>query len=281
MGEVISNPFLKKNLNYNASSGHSFTRFKQVKNIKNIDILFLGASNAYRGFDTRIFEQNNYKVFNLGSSSQTPLQTELLLKRYLKQLNPKIIIYAVNADAFCSDGIESSLDLISNDIIDFEMIKLALSQNHIKLYNTLIYSLYKDITGHLQTYKQPAIIDNDKYIDSGFIERENSNYEYRNYISSNWNFNKKQFKAFTKAVELIKVSGAKLYLVQPPIVNAKYKSFTNNYFFDNKMSTYGKYDNYNLLLNINDTMFYDENHLNKYGVDIFNNALLSRFILEN
>ena len=276
-GELISNELLKKNLNYNASSGHSFTRFKQVKDIKDIDILFIGASNAYRGFDTRIYEKNNYSVFNLGSSSQTPLQTEILLKRYLTQLNPKIIIYAVDADAFCSDGIESSLDLISNDNIDLDILKLIALQNHLKLYNTTIYALFKNITGRFSNYNQPKKIGKDTYIKNGFVIQELKYYKKKQFKKNSFSFNNKQFEAFKRIIKIVK--NKKIFLVNPPIVKAKFNSFSNENEFDEKLKKYGSYYNFNKILSLNDSMFYDENHLNVNGVKIFNNRILE--LLEN
>ena len=83
-----------------------------TRKIKNVDVLFLGSSHAYRGFDPRIFRKRGYSSFNLGSSAQTPSQTKVWLKRYLKHLNPKIVIYEVYPGTFSSDGIEASLDLV-------------------------------------------------------------------------------------------------------------------------------------------------------------------------
>lgn len=275
VGELINFTPLKKNLNYNASIGHSFTRLKKAKSIKDIDILFLGASNAYRGFDTRMYEKRNYKVFNLGSSSQTPLQTEILLDRYLENFNPKIIIYAVDPDAFCSDGVESSLDLISNDIIDYKILKLAISQNHLKLLNTLVYATYKRATQRFHIYKQPNTVGKDTYVNNGFVEQNKIEfYKEKRYKEQKWIFNKEQFIAFERIYKNIEKENIELYLVQPPIVNNKYKSFLNNNIFDEKMNLYGSYCNYNLLLHLNDSLFYDENHLNKNGVNVFNKQIL-------
>jgi len=78
-----------------------------------VDILFLGSSHSYRGFNPQYF--SGYKTFNLGSSAQTPIQTNLLLKRYLHQLNPKTIVYEVYPISLSIDGVESSSDIIAND----------------------------------------------------------------------------------------------------------------------------------------------------------------------
>ena len=82
-----------------------FTRLKEVKTVKNVDILFLGSSHTYRGFDTSIFHDCGYSAFNLGSSSQTPIQTLTLANRYLKQLNPKLVVLEVYPGNFTGDGV--------------------------------------------------------------------------------------------------------------------------------------------------------------------------------
>ncbi len=147
--------FFEKNLNYRIGSyGHMFSRIKEIPNLKEIDILFLGSSHSYRGFDTRIFKKNNLNTFNLGSSGQTPLQTEILMKRYLKIIKPKLIIFEVYPNTFSIDGVESTLDIIANDEIDFEIIKLAFKQNNIKIYNTLLYGLYYDILNKKKILKR-------------------------------------------------------------------------------------------------------------------------------
>jgi hypothetical protein len=38
-----------------------YSRLSEIKNYKDIDILFLGSSHTYRGFDTRIFLDSGYK----------------------------------------------------------------------------------------------------------------------------------------------------------------------------------------------------------------------------
>ena len=85
----LTPPLLKKNLNYKKGSyGHLYSRIRELKKTHDVDILFLGSSHTYRGFDPRIFARHGFHTFNLGSSSQSPIQTEILLKRYLDKLNP-------------------------------------------------------------------------------------------------------------------------------------------------------------------------------------------------
>jgi len=170
-GEFAPSSF-KPNLNYPLGVGHQYSRLKEVKVINSVDILFLGSSLAYRGFDPRIFEANGITSFNLGSSNQTPIQTKVLLYRYLRQINPKLIIYEVEPEIFSIDGVESALDIMTNDKNDLISIKMAFGLNHIKVYNTLIYALLRDALGLNSSFIEPIIQGEDKYISGGFVEKE-------------------------------------------------------------------------------------------------------------
>lgn len=135
---------LNKNLNYRrGASGYTYTRLHEVEKYKNVDILFLGSSHTYRGFDPRIFQLYGYSSFNIGTSSQTPLQTEVLLKKYIGHLKPSSVVFEVYPYVFSSDGVESSVDLIANDNIDKNTFLMAAKINNIKTYNTLLYAYVK------------------------------------------------------------------------------------------------------------------------------------------
>jgi hypothetical protein len=157
-----------------------FTRLKEIKQInknQNIDILFLGSSHAYRGFDTRIFKKYGYNTFNLGSSSQTPIQTLVLLKRYLDRINPETVIFEVNPTTFSSDGVESSLDIIANDRNDIYSYEMAFKIHHIKTFNTLLYAEYRDIFHLDDSFTEPIKKRKDTYIKGGFVEKEMAYYK--------------------------------------------------------------------------------------------------------
>ena len=53
------------NLNHKGSPGHMFTRLREVRERKNVDVLILGSSHAFRGFDPRIFAQNIGNAFSV------------------------------------------------------------------------------------------------------------------------------------------------------------------------------------------------------------------------
>jgi len=271
-----NNP-LRHNLYYRIGSyGQMFTRLKEVDSIRNVDVLFLGSSHSYRGFDTRLFQKAGFKTFNLGSSYQTPLQTKYLLDNYLDSLSPKLVVLETYPAAFCDDGTESSLDIISNSKIDIQSLALALKQNRLIVYNTLIYSLYRDMVfDEKEVFLENIKRNNDTYISGGYVENELAFFGYKNYNKKKWEFNNKQFKSFRDIIEILNRREINYILIQAPITSALYSSYLNNNEFDNKISKLGKYFNFNVLIQLDDSLhFYDDDHLNKNGVKKFNTDVI-------
>ncbi len=268
---------LKKNLNYEiGGGGHILTRLRDAKEMKNVDVLFLGSSHTYRGFDTRIWREAGLEGFNLGSSSQTPFQTRILLERYLDNLNPKLVIYEVYPANFSSDGIESSLDIMANDQIDPCMRQLVWDQNHIKTYNTLLFGSYRQLFGLDKKVTEAEVKGEDSYVKGGFVEKDLRFYKNeKRKNNKEWKLKEDQFTVFEEILTTLNERGAKVVLVQAPITESRYRSYLNNGSYDDRMMSYGEYLNFNLRLPLDDSLhFYDSHHMNQDGVVIFNHALI-------
>lgn len=264
---------LKPNINYNLG-GNTYTRLKEVKTTENIDILFLGSSHSYRGFDPRIFKKNGFSTFNLGTSAQTPTQTKVLLERYLDRLKPQLIIYEVYPPTLSFDGVESSLDIIANDKNDFYSYQMAFNINKIRTYNTLLYGTTRDL---FQLNNKPIIPDEkDMYIKGGFVEKQITSFKPQSTSEKIITLNKSQLKAFEKVLNIINKKNIKLILVFAPVTKSRYSSYTNNKYFDHLMMSYGEYYNFNEIMKLEDSLyFYDAHHLNQNGVKLFNEKLLN------
>ncbi len=258
-----------KNLSYRISN--SYRQFQEADTTKNIDILFLGSSHAYRGFDTRIFEQAGLKTFNLGTSAQTPLQTQVLLDRYLDQFNPKLIVYEVYPITFSIDGIEGTLFLIPNNP-DLSTSGLLISQKHIKVLNTQLFSLkHKLFPKNVKVPRYKL----ETYVSGGFVERSMSYYKPEIFDSKIIEINDEQLHHFESCIANFKRSGIPYVLVQAPITKVRYNAIVNNEYFDGLMRGYGSYYNYNNLIELDDSLhFYDSHHLNQKGVAIFNKKFI-------
>lgn len=258
-----------------AGYGHLKTRIDDIKNYSDIDILVIGSSHAYRGFDPRIFKQNNLSIFNLGSSAQSPIQSYYFLKEYTQQLKPKLVIIEVYPETFTSDGIESAIDLISNCPNSIQLTQMALTFKNVKPFNALLCRIVdQGILNH--SYAENKTIGLDSYVSGGYVERElGKDKKYSIPDSFDLHLNESQLKAFEKSINLLKEKNIPVILVQAPVTQKLYNSFREIDSFNKLMSSYGKYYNFNEMESLQDSvLFYDADHLNQHGVEKFNRILL-------
>ncbi len=276
IGSKFVPTILHPNLQYRVGpNGYVYTRLAEAKTTQNVDILFLGSSRAYRGLDVRHFNKEGISSFNLGTSAQAPLQTEVLLNRYLDQMNPKMIIYDVYPINFASDGVESALEIIANDRNDWLSLQMAFEVNNAKVYNTLLFAVFQQNFGNKKTFKEKLEKDGDRYVKGGFVTKEVSYFRFEEFPKQRYDFDEEQFEIFDKMVNKIKSKGIELLLVNSPTPGRKYTSYTNNSEFDSIMQKNADYVNFNEFMPVNDSLhFYDKHHLNQTGVDIYNNKLI-------
>lgn len=257
------------------SHGHMFSRMKEAGTIGDIDLLVIGSSQAYRGFDPRIFSKAGISIFNLGSSNQTPMQSDILLHEYIDRLKPETVFFIVYPEIFSVDGVESSLDLLANNKVGLRTIRLVLQQQNFKLINTMIYVLYRQLFNLNRNFKEQKQKGNDIYISSGYVEKKLALFGYYKYKKNMWDYNEKQFRVFRRSLCWLHKKGIKVILIQSPTVGPFCQSFTNNDVFDSLMDGLGTYYNFNNFISLDDSLyFYDQFHLNKNGVEIFDNKVL-------
>jgi hypothetical protein len=269
------------NLNYNiAGYAHMYSRMEEVKQTKDVDILFLGASFAYRGFDPRIFKAYGYKTFNLGSSNQTPVQTQVLLERYLDGLNPKLIVYEVSPRTFTYDGVESTLDVIANDKIDASTLKMVLKINNVRAYNTLLFGYVQQLLNKTQNLNPSFVRGPDTYIPGGYVARTLTyNTGYERYPETRWVPLPAQIESFERVLNMIRKKKIKLCLVQSPVTRVEYNLYKADHarieaYFSGRAKNYL---NFNGFLDLDDSLhFLDNRHLNQDGVEIFNRELIKQ-----
>lgn len=261
----------RNNLNLPNNYGYLGDRLINARNVKDVDILFLGPSTTYRGFDPRIFENSGYKIFVFGSSAQTPKQTNLILKHYLDSLNPKLVVYDVYPAVFNSDGIEPTLDFIMHNEEINETFPLLWKNFNIKVVNAFIFKGFAS----LLTLNVPGDLERvmeDTYIEGGYVEKElryndNSSQIY----SSKWNLRQDQINEFEKNINILKNHKIPYLLIRLPLTNLNYNSKENNSYVDSLFSSKGQFVNFQDKIELSDSLdFIDKTHLNQNGVKKFN-----------
>lgn len=151
---------------------HTYTRAREAATADAVDVLFIGSSHAYRTFDPRVFAANGLTTFNLGSSNQTPIQTEALLHRYLHRLNPRLVVFEVHPDILAYDGVESSLYWLCNAPPSIHNIPMVIRSHNAKVVCTAIYAtLHNACSKQFGTFAEEPCIDGNCYVRGGFVER--------------------------------------------------------------------------------------------------------------
>ncbi|KAA0988867.1 hypothetical protein [Dyadobacter aurulentus] len=269
-------PAYVKNITYvPGGNGHLYTRLNEADTTKNIDVLILGSSHAYRGYDTRKFRLNGLRAFNLGSSSQTPIQTELLFNEYIDQFNPQLVIFDIYPVLLGSDGVESTIDILSNQTLNIKTASLALGSRNIKVYNAFLLDMLFEGLGKETT--EPELKPNgDKYVAGGYIETSQDHVKKeRKQRTKRYIVDRKQLEAVTNIVASLKKRNIPYMLIQAPVRNDVYSAVTNNSEMDSILQKFGTYYNFNKRIFLSDHEFLDASHLNQRGVDIFNKHVLS------
>ncbi|MBN2843100.1 MAG: hypothetical protein JXM68_08420 [Sedimentisphaerales bacterium] len=257
-------------------------KLAELQNYRDVDILFLGSSHCSDGFDPRLFRAAGYEnVFNLGTASQTPVNTEVLLQEYLGSLNPKLVIYEVFPSTFCNDGIESSVKFLVNSVFGDKTFEIARQRHNMLIYNSLLYHFL-----HNMILGQPDVIPlarkGVKYIEGGYFESENVAKKEYAFKTQSWRFRSEQKAAFERIIEMLQSRDINYILVQSPISEVMYDSYKNNAEVDSYFSNYGWYVNFNGKVELDDQRhFFDAHHLNKYGVLLFNEKLIEMLLAAN
>lgn len=262
--------------------GHTWSRFNEAERYGPVDVLFLGSSHAYRGLDTRIWEAHGIRAFNLGSSRQTPLQSELMLQRHLSSLRPRTVLLEVDPSTFASDGVESGLDVLANGPADTGAWRLAWRLGHLKTWNTLLYTWVRWGIWGRPRLDEARTKGMDTYIPGGFVEREVTHNRPRPPGKPEpMPPLPMQLRAFERMQDLVQQAGARLVLVEAPVTRAWRATYVEHDAFAERMRTAGPYLDMFGAVELDDSLhFYDAHHLNQHGVELFNRVLIRQLASE-
>jgi hypothetical protein len=247
--------------------------FKTLETIQHVDYLIIGSSHAYRNFNPAIFEQNGFTCFNIGSSSQTPSNSYALLEQYITKCNN--VIYEVYPVTLAIEGTEAFY-ILNNDLENFTTLSnMALYVNNFRTYNLLSMHYW------LKQSVQNLTVDTARFY-KGYVATYDSVKASINYDSIT--LNKKTIDAqihfIEKAISLCKKHNKPISLVYAPvpsklIIKDEEHAIKKLNQLANKHSIV--FLNWGRNHNLNDAHhFFDDDHLNAAGVDLFNTYLLDK-----
>jgi hypothetical protein len=177
---------------------------------------------------------------------------------------------------FLSNGVESSLDLISNDYNNWGTLKMALELKNLMVLNTWIYAVYKEYFTNSLSDKEVSVKGKNEYISGGYVKREITTNKQKGKLQQDWELNGIQWESFTAIIEKFKKSSAKILIVHSPR-NSGYNYRNGDKLFKYLQNRNIPYYDYKKLKFINDSIhFYDTSHMNQNGVDLYNKFLLDK-----
>lgn len=250
--------------------GHTYQAFQEFDVNKKNDIIILGSSHAYRGYDPRIFRNAGYDTYNLGTSAQVMSNSYVIAENYINKQNCGLVILDVFEGPFMSDGLESSADLIQNISSHKAATQIGFTLADIRAINMLTLRwLNKD--------KSPFYVDS-SYVGMGFSVRTDSITTDIDYRTAPFEANNKQVDYLEKILGYFAEQGIATVVVSHPLAH-EYKRDNHERFrklvvpiIERSGAIYLDYT-FNHNLNSKDH-YYDHNHLNQAGVGIFNSRLI-------
>jgi hypothetical protein len=253
--------------------GNTYQKFEEFNPNEKYDIVVIGSSHAYRGYDPRIFKRHGINMFNLGTSGQAMLNTQYLVRNYINKKNCKLLIVDIYEAGFSGNGLESSSDLSQNITINTASRQICLELGDPRGLNMYALRL-------ANSNENPSYYDS-TYISGGYSSISDSAKSDIDYTihSDVFKGSHASYNGVKNIIEYAKQEKIKLLFVQHPTPK-KYDRRTHASFVNQleevieKEVPYWDYA-YDHSLHYR-YHFADHNHLNQSGVDIFNERLISK-----
>ena len=257
---------------YKVKGGNTYQKFKEFNINEKYDIIVIGSSHAYRSYDPRNFSKLKIKMFNLGSSGQSPLNTYYLVKNYIKSGNCKLVLFDVYDGAFNNNGFESSSDLIQNVSSNKAALQMAASYTNPQILNMLALRFVN--------LNSPPVFLDSTYVSNGFSQKNDTlrySLPYEDY-ENRTSPSPLQAEYMEKTIRYIKEQGISLIMTTIPFPKEKSRVEHDQYskeFHEIAEKYKIKYFDYSFNTNFNSELhFYDSHHLNQDGVNLYNEILI-------
>ncbi|MBL7882702.1 MAG: hypothetical protein JNL69_01430 [Bacteroidia bacterium] len=258
--------------------GNSYQKFKDFDANAKYDIVVLGSSHAYRGYDPRIFKKYGLTLFNLGTSGQSIFNSYYIAKNYIAKNNCDLVLLDIYDGALASDGIESCADLIQNISSDKAAFQMGLHLKNPGAINMLTVRM-------LNTNSSPMYIDS-FYVFNGYSEKRDSVLNTAKYsYTADLKVNPIQLAYLEDLLLYFKQSSINVLMVTHPTPkesnNGNHDQFNEMVSMLSKKYTIPYWDySYSVVLDTKKD-YYDSHHLNQSGVNKFDSVLINDLIKNN
>lgn len=282
--------------------GYAFDRYRweefyQLPKGDSLDILFLGSSHAYRGFDPQQMESSwRIKSFNLGSSGQTPLTSWHVLQNAVLHQPPKLVVMELYFYTFMeadqlNNGGNNWLQMEASSAkwrflwqaFDLYEISALTILPVLRRKNALPYILRKYLRGddhldHAGKYKGAGYVERNERISTQQLSSPDLYDELG--LAANWALPKHE-KAIEEIAKFCAKRDIELRFISAPMPTLTVQKIKDQDRIDTylqelatKVGVNYRNDTHNSGLGLVDSLhFFDNNHLNAEGVKIWNQQL--------
>lgn len=272
-------PFIYRATQGNVSSGGgTWYKLRHFDKNKKWDMVVLGSSHAYRGYDPEIFSRYGLNMYNLGTSNQHMLCTYYIAINHLNKENCKMVLLDVYDRAFCSQQLESMSDIIQNADNDKTALQIALSTPDIRAINMLVLRYFNktipllntDTAGLTNGYKK-----NNKYLNPIVADSIKPEVIYKT--------NPLQVKYLRKLLTYFKEQGIPVVAAEHPLPTL-YTVRNHDQFLNDIQPIFNEFGvpffDHTFDKDIAEKLcyFFDPTHLNSKGVPKYNERLLKQFV---
>jgi hypothetical protein len=259
---------------YFNKGGNTYRALHDINSGQKYDVLVLGGSHVYRGYDPRIFAKQGLQLYNLGTSNQTISNTYFISKEYLHTNTAKLVLLDFYDEGFLENGLEfeSALNLIPNFRESNKVpLEMAFALYDFRLLNVYWLRL-------LNYSKQPININEKQYVYNGYCERTDS-------IKEAITMDKIPDKVERIKCHFLEKFLQRMLALKLPVVAVNYPNPWLDYqprhqqFYNTIAPIFKHYKipvlDYAYRLKIDSkNHYYDYTHLNQAGVTLFNEQLL-------
>ena len=256
----------------------SLLRFREIGEYRDVDVIFVGSSHCYRAFDPRFFARHNLRSFNMGSTMQTPINAYFLLKQHIDRLNPALVIMEVYWEVLGSNGLESFLDLVENVPLTAETWRMACATGDLRSINALLVRLFEWQREPLELMP-PDLRQLDTYIPGGYVEKGLSFEGLWGISPHRIDVNPQQVEYLEGVLSMVKKRGISVVLVVQPLPTETLATITNLEEVQEVLRLVAERNgvvqiDFNGLMKLeSEKDFFDRDHLNRFGVEKFNQKL--------
>jgi hypothetical protein len=262
------------NPQFQRKGGQEYRLMRDWDSNAHYDVLVMGSSHAYRGYDPREFEKQNLQLFAAGSGFQNTLATYILSKDVFHPAKNSLVIIDLFDQTFVGDGVGCYSRVIENAGSDKAAFEFVWRKPDIRTLNAFSCRMFSK-NAPVEVGDEPG------YLMNGYCPKQDtmSVLPHDMLQEDEIKFNK-QFRHYLhKLVMKLKQDEVKMVFVSHPqpktAFNENYHTQFINFIqpvIQNGGIPYLDYNSNHSLLNT--VHFADANHLNQAGVTLWNEQLL-------